>query len=331
MGATVEKFDPAHASEADLRAFYEVLSARYADDLPKWPAPTYEEFLLRLGTPFQGLGPSQTWVARLDDEIAGFADLWFPDWEHTVLIEITVHPRARRQGVGTAILRTLLPEIQAGGRTRIESRQPTRDSDGSRWAANRGFRTVNTAIFQSLKFAEVDSALWDVPVPPGYRLAQWTSRTPDDLLSSYATARNAIQDAPTGDQTVPSAQWTPDRVRAAEDDYLERGAEQRVVVAVHEASGAVAGMTELELHSDRPHRASQQETSVVPAHRGHGLGRCMKAHMIRWVRAERPAVTQILTGTGAENAHMARVNHSVGFVTVGEMVSVSASISELRL
>lgn len=324
MGVTVEKFDPTHAP-----AYHEVMCARYADDRPKWTPPTYEEVLFRLRTPFQGLGPAHRWSARLDGSLVGFGDLHFP-WDHTALVEIVVHPRARSRGVGTALLRALRPEVEDRGRAQIECWQITRDSEGARWAANRGFRTVNSSILQQLTLDEVDSELWDVPVPPGYRLVQWTGHAPDDLLESYSTARNAIHDAPTGDQTMPSPHWTPERTREAEQDYLDRGAEQRIVVAVDEASGAVAGMTELELHSGRPRRAFQQETSVVPAHRGHGLGRVMKAHMIRWVRSEKPELAEIATGTGAANTHMQRVNHSIGYVTIGDMVAVSARIAEVR-
>ncbi len=329
MGVTVEKFDPAHAPEADLRAYHEVMCARYADDRPRWTAPTFEEVLFRLRTPFQGLGSAHRWAARLDGDIAGFTELLVP-WDNAALAEIVVHPRARRQGVGTALLRALLPEVEAHGRTQVEGWQITRDSDAARWVANRGFRTVNANILQNLTFADVDSALWDVPVPPGYRLEQWTSHAPDELLESFSSARNAILDAPTGEWTVPRPQWTPETVRSSEEDYVQRGAEQRVVVAVHETSGAVAGMTELELHSERPHRAFQQDTSVVPAHRGRGIGRCMKAHMIRWVRSDRPELREIATGTSAENVHMARVNHSIGYVTIGEMIAVSAKIAEVR-
>lgn len=323
MGVTVEKFDRAHAP-----AYHEVMCARYADDHPKWTPPTYEEVLFRLRTPFQGLGPAHRWSARLDGALVGFADLYVP-WDHAALLEIVVHPRARSRGVGTALLRTLLTEVESRGRGQIEGWQITRNGDGARWAANRGFRTVNSSILQQLTLAQVDSELWHVPVPPGYRLVRWTGRAPDDLLESYSAARNAIHDAPTGAQTSPSPHWTPERTREAEREYLDRGAEQRVV-AVDEASGAVVGMTELELHSGRPHRAFQQETSVVPAHRGHGLGRVMKAHMLRWVRSEKPELTEIATGTSASNTHMQRVNHAIGYATIGDMIAVSAKITEVR-
>lgn len=328
MGATVEEFDPARATEAELRAFHDVMTARYADDRPRWVVPTYEELLFRLRTPFQGLGPPQRWVARLDDEIVGFAELVCPD--HTALAEIVVHPRARRRGVGAELLRTLLPEAGARGRTRIEAMQVTKDGDGARWASGRGFRTVNSMIVQQLELAG-DDALWHVPVPPGYRLTRWTGSAPDDLLESYSHARNAIHDASFGEQAWTSPRWTPERTREAEQDYLDRGAEQRVVVAVHEATDEVVGMTELELHPGRPRRAMQHETSVTQSHRGHGLGRCMKAHMVRWVRSDRPAVREIYTGTSAGNVHMARVNHSIGFETIGEMVTVNALVAEVRV
>ena len=126
MGVTVERFDAAQASETELRAFHEVTSAWYADDRPRWTAPTYEEVLFRLRTPFQGLGPSHRWSARLDGEIAGFAELLVPDtWEDVALLEIVVHPRARRRGVGSAVLRALLPEIEARGRSEVEGFIPT--------------------------------------------------------------------------------------------------------------------------------------------------------------------------------------------------------------
>ncbi|MET9232021.1 GNAT family N-acetyltransferase [Lentzea sp. NPDC003310] len=324
MGVTTEEFDP-----TDIQAYHEVMLARYADDRPKWTAPTLDEVRFRLRTPFQGLGPARYLATRLDGELVAFAGLNFPAWPDTAMAEIVVHPRSRRRGVGTALLRAVCAEFEARGLTSIECWQVTADGDGARWAENRGFRTINTMVLQGLAFAEADNALWDVPVPSGYRLAQWTGVTPDDLLASYALARNAIHDAPTGEQNTPSPTWTPVKVREAEQDYLSRGAEQRVVVALA-ADGSVAGMTELELHDERPGRAFQQETSVLPAHRGHDLGRAMKAHMIEWVRRDKPRLTRIDTGTSTENAHMQRVNRSLGFETIGDMISVNARIEELR-
>lgn len=62
-----------------------------------------------------------------------------------------------------------------------------------------------------------------------------------------------MRDAPFGEIDFQSPLWTPDRVREAEADLRALGVEQRVVVAVHEESGDVVGVTEVEI---QPHRAA---------------------------------------------------------------------------
>jgi mycothiol synthase len=101
------------------------------------------------------------------------------------------------------------------------------------------------------------------------------------------------------------------------------------VVAVHAATGAVAGLTDLELHPTRQDLGYQQYTVVVAGHRGHGLGRCVKSAMVRWIVDERPQITRIGTSTAAGNVHMIRVNHQIGFKTTRSMIDVEAEIDAL--
>jgi mycothiol synthase len=49
------------------------------------------------------------------------------------------------------------------------------------------------------------------------------------------------------------------------------------------------------------------------------------------VRSDRPQIREITTATAAANGHMARVNYSLGFVTTGAMIAVSAQIADLQL
>lgn len=67
--------------------------------------------------------------------------------------------------------------------------------------------------------------------------------------------------------------------------------------------------------------------TVVLAHRGHGLGRCLKAHMLRSLLAELPEINRIFTNVNAGNDHMIRVNRQVGFTTTGTTVAVRAVIA----
>jgi RimJ/RimL family protein N-acetyltransferase len=67
------------------------------------------------------------------------------------------------------------------------------------------------------------------------------------------------------------------------------------------------------VYQDRPELADQQDTAVLAAHRGHGLGAWMKAANLQWLTADRPLVKRVQTSNAAENEHMLRVNDQVGF------------------
>ena len=332
VGLAVESFDPEHASEGDLHAYYEVMVARQETDRPDEPRLTYEDVLGRLKNPFIGFGPVAYWVARLHGELVGLAIVYFMEEEssHIGLTEVIVHPRVRRRGIGSTMLRALLPELRARGRSFVETWQITAGSDGERFANALGFHTAHTVLYQALVIPETDSALWQQSVPPGYRVQQWTDAAPDDLVESFANAFTAMQDAPTGDLGFGEPEWNTQRVRAHEAELRQNNVELRVVVAVHEGTGEVAGLTQLELHPHRPYWAFQRDTAVVPAHRGHGLGLCIKAHMVRWLLADRPDLDRIYTTTGAGNAHMIRVNHQLGYRTVRTMIAVNRDLAELE-
>ncbi|CCH33426.1 hypothetical protein BN6_61750 [Saccharothrix espanaensis DSM 44229] len=325
----VELFDIGATTEEELRSVHRVVLAAQAVDRPDEVPVTFEALVGGLRSPPAGFGPRRYWVARRDSEIVAVAFVNLPDAEnsHLALVTITVHPRLRRMGIGTAFLRDLLPRLE--GRTVVEGWEITSGGAGEHWATSVGFRVVNTMVLQLLPVADVDRSTWDVPVPAGYRVQDWVGAAPGALLESFAHARNTLRDAPFGDIDFQAPLWNRDRVREAEADLRARGVEQRMVVAVHEESGDVVGVTEVEVRPHRPFWASQRETSVLGAHRGHGLGRCIKAHMARRLLADRPDIERFYTTTSADNAHMIRVNEAIGYRTVRTQVSVKQDVTVL--
>jgi mycothiol synthase len=147
----------------------------------------------------------------------------------------------------------------------------------------------------------------------GYRLHGWMDAAPEELIASYAEARPAIGDAPSQDMDWEDPDWTPQLVRDEEAEYVAAGQEHRVVVAVHESSGEVAGITALLIRPGDPDHARQLDTAVRKTHRGHGLGRAIKAEMMRRLVADRPGLARVSTQTAANNVYMAAVNHSIGY------------------
>ncbi|WP_431906631.1 GNAT family N-acetyltransferase [Nonomuraea jabiensis] len=238
--------------------------------------------------------------------------------------------KLRRQGIGTALLRRALSESPVAGRELVVGRGVTAGGDGEHWIRALGFTVVQRVALQVLRVPEVDPALWEVPVPPGHRLERWTGAAPGTLVESYARARGAIHDAPTGDSSYRHPHWSVPRVRQAEHDARRRGVEHWTVVIVHEASDAVVGLTELEIFPGMPDTAVQQDTAVVPGHRGRGLGRTVKAAMMRRLLAERPEIGLVVTNVDASNDYMTRLNHQLGYVTTRTMLTAEAACGALE-
>jgi len=315
---------------ADVDEHHELQRAASLVDHPQSPPPTREAVLARLRDPDVDLGEGLLWTARLDGRLAGFLTAHLPvdGNEHLTFARIVVHPSSRRQGIGSELLRTGADALRHRGRVIVEVSQVESNSPGARFVAARGFRTVNTSVVQTLEFSEVDPVIWDVEPPPGYRLVRWVGHAPEDLVESYAQARRAIADAPPGQSAFRVPDWTVERVRRLEAGYRQHGIERRVVVAVS-PSGAVVGVTELDLQPLRPELAAQRDTAVLAAHRGLGLGQAMKALMLRWITADKTALRRVWTSTASANQYMADVNHRLGFATVRRYSVVNRELAGL--
>jgi GNAT superfamily N-acetyltransferase len=323
-------FDVATATEDELTGYYELRRDVLLTDQPADPAPTYDAVVGRLRVPLQGWGDCRYWVARLDGRMVGSATVGFPAPvnRHQGRTEIVVHPDLRRRGIGTALLRAVLPALRDDARSVVEG-WTVKDTPGADWASGLGFREVRETALQCLVLADAGSDTLAVDPPPGYRLHRWPDRIPDGVLASYAAVRSAIADAPRGEASDQAARWSPQRVRAAEQDLRRAQVEHRVVAAVDEASGTVAAMTELDVYPHRPEFGYQGDTVVLAEHRGRRLGYCVKAGMLRWLLAERPGLERIYTSSAATNEHMLRVNREIGFAVFRRALEFEQDVDEV--
>ncbi|PWK80677.1 acetyltransferase (GNAT) family protein [Lentzea atacamensis] len=329
----VAPFELDQASRLDLEACYELWMAARAMDRPEDDvAYSYDDWLAAARQPAAGLGARGLWLARRDDEVVAMVVVFFLEAENSdvALTEITVAPNARRQGVGTAVLRAVLQQFEARGRGVVEGWDLTAAGPAHRWAESVGLREVKTTVAQWLRFADADLAAWEVPVPAGYRLRSWVGAAPEELVASYTRALSALRDAPSEESAVHYPEWTVDRMRSAEEEARDRGVERRVVVAVSEETGEVAAVTRLDLYSSVPTCGYQLDTVVVPSQRGNGLGLCVKAALIRLLRAERPEVDRVYTTANADNEHIIAINHRIGFRIERTTVAVKADTARLR-
>jgi len=219
----------------------------------------------------------------------------------------------RRRGVGTTLLGETLDRLRANGRRRLDSSVRV-GSPASAFATSAGARVTQIETPNVLDLATLDrTSLRPNAQPPSpYVLASWTDTCPDELVDAFAAAHAAMDDVPRGDEKHDDWIWTADRVRAHERRWAALGHTSLTTAAVHEPSGAVAGYTQL-LLTGRPTTAVQEDTGVVRAHRGHGLGLAVKSANLLALTEHHPTITTVVTWNAESNSHMLKVNEAFGF------------------
>ncbi|WP_222853510.1 GNAT family N-acetyltransferase [Fodinicola acaciae] len=236
-----------------------------------------------------------------------------PSREHLAELDVRVHPANRRTGIGSALLdRALSRGRELGRRTVIaEARDQT---PGASFLAARGFRPALTLLYARLALDSVDlpeiRALVERP-HDGYGLRAWTGAVPAELEESFAHARRAMDDMPTGDMDFGHVSWDVERVRAAAKAVAERGDVLHTVAAM--VDGSIAGFTEVVVPGSGEGDAQNYGTGVLPEHRGHGLGRWMKAASILRVRDRHPRLAGMLTDVAEQNTPMLAIVEALGY------------------
>jgi GNAT superfamily N-acetyltransferase len=185
------------------------------------------------------------------------------------------------------------------------------------WVAERGGTCGSVEQHNVTRLASLsrsDIAGLAAAVPSGYELVTFDTVCPEELMDAFVALNLTMNDAPRDDLTMEDWDMTPQRVRDWEAGLLARGHAQWNVLARCTATGELAGFNQLCVRPDWPECVENEDTAVVRAHRGHGLGLWIKAVNLLRVMDECPSAVCVETWNAASNTHMLRVNRRLGFV-----------------
>jgi GNAT superfamily N-acetyltransferase len=300
-------------SDTDVAAWHDVLATSVARDLPGEPMPTLDQVHGYLTTP--GLGSRHLlWVAPSEGRVTGVARLRLFDGSgraHLGEFAIHVHPDHRRRGIGTRLLKAVARAARDEKRRSLVV-EASSDTSGVPFLEASGFTCVLSLSLLLLSVPEAGGIEEIVRSEhPGYRLIRWLGVVPHELAQTFAAAKSAMGDMPTGEMDYGTTTWDTDRVRDMAEVVEKRGDTLLTVAAMR--GDTIAGFTELVIPVGDGSRAIQYDTAVISGHRGNGLGLWVKAAMLDWLRAEWPAVQEIETDNAEDNAHMLAVNKRLGF------------------
>jgi GNAT superfamily N-acetyltransferase len=331
----VREWDPRTAPAAEIESFLDAINAGFAADLPEdplWENGMLREYLCEVMPGERRI----SWVVQEEPTVDGQPGRILGH-THVLLLgdigvlEVLVHPTARRRGMGRKLIAT------AARRTYQE-----------------GFRSMGVEViggtpsvgfYESLgfgqEFAEVRSVLrlstvdWDAlgdmahGIGAGYRLEFCPGGPPEELIEAYAMAKAEVRDIDDGDLDLRPSSSDPQRLRDSLNCLHQRGMKPYIVLAIDEKTGVVAGLTEVVVPAQHPTRADQYDTIVGQEHRGYGLDRAMKARMLFELRSAEPKLSEVQTWNAQTNELMRAVNADLGFQADRDWYEYGVDVAEL--
>jgi len=307
---------------AARRAWHAVMEHAVRSDRPHALLTTYDAFEVVATSPSTYV--QRTWLQAVEgSEVVGVAELELPLEENRDLgwCEVDVLPGHRRRGIGRALWDAVVERARQDGRTRLGGELSVDLS-----VAGAGFAFA-TALGAVEKHRE-DHLLADLPVAPGqvdpaYELLTWRGRCPDEHREAYLAMRNQMNaDVPTGELDL-EVEVLDDARLAASEERLMKAYDVRVAAARRRSDGVLGGYSLLFV----PHGTRygwQDDTLVMPEHRGHRLGATLKRANYAGLPRD---VAEVHTWTAPDNTAMHRTNTGLGFRVVEHMYEVEAVIA----
>ena len=255
-------------------------------------APVGEQVLREL--PHQRTGHL---LAAEGDDILGYLNLTPGGDGADAMGELVVHPRARRRGIGTALLRTAAARERNAVRFWAHGTQP---------AARALADTLHLAVVREL--LQMRRTLQDLPepvAPDGLRIRTYAGASDDAELLRVNNAAFA---------------WHPEQGGWTEADLAERRLEPwfdpaGLFLAFAKDTGALLGFHWTKVHTDRPGLGEVYVVGVDPAAQGRGLGRILTQvgidHLAERLRGHDDA--EVMLYVEADNAAAVSTYRRLGF------------------
>ncbi len=318
---TIEEIDP--QDDVALRRFWETEAVAMMADRPFGVTRSWHAFR----------GPAQTespyyrhtyLVARLDGQVVGVCDIGFGTKDNLQLavLGISVPPECRRQGIGTHLYAEAEARCRDDGRTSLVGGcyENELGRSGVDFAHALGFETANQEdhFRCPLPMPEASKARLHALIERGsdeYDVVTWAKACPDEYVEAYCAMNTQMSnDVPIGEVDHTPVVHDEARLRSQEA-RMALGYTQLVAAARRRTDGVFGGYS-IVLIDPTTDYALQDDTLVMPEHRGHRLGLRLKLANLQIVESEYPGRTAIHTWSATDNAAMQRTNRTFGYVPV---------------
>ena len=331
MTIDIREVDP--HDEGALRAWWEVGRAATAGR-PGNPWPDWEQSRKALPAPNPERRTTML-LARSDGVVVGASMLMLYLCEnlHAAGIDVYVVPGRRREGIGTALLADLEARADAAGRSTILCEvfvPPGGSGPAAAFAEARGYAVASQESIKELDVDDYRARRNDLVASlrrdSAYQILTFDTVCPEAHLDSFGRLLGTLlAEIPLGELDLQDSEWTPERLRAAEQRQVSIGRHVLTALAIA-PGGSVAGASDVRVNEVAPTHGEVGITIVDPAHRGHGLGMALKLATHDLALATYPGCRSFTTSNADANAHMNAVNEALGYRSVESLLELQKKL-----
>lgn len=316
----IEVFDVDTATDEQLRQRYDLVCRVGTEMDPETPHSPFDAWVKHARTK-SDFHKVMRWSAFVDGELVAVANLHLDksgDNDHLCRGDIDVAPEHRRHGIGRALLGPIVDAAIADGRSVLIG-GTVQGHDSEQFLKAMGLEQKLLDRRSRLQLDQIPDGLldrWldDVPTKaPGYSLIEIESKCQPEYRERFIEVLNAMNDAPREGLDRNDEHVTLEQLDDWERQFEETGGKESCLVVLHDETGDFAGYSHISWEPELPQVLWQQGTAVKAAHRGHAIGRWLKAANLRKVMAENPEARFVDTWNAGSNKWMLAINDDLGF------------------
>lgn len=241
------------------------------------------------------------------------------DNEHIFWFEPDVLAEHRRRGIGRWLLARATEAAISAGTEILSGWTTSRAPAGELFA-----RAIDAEARQVNRESELDLTAvdwemvdrWVAEGPgraPGYALELTEGVYPESHYDDVIAWWEIMNTAPRDDLDWNDDHLTKERLAEWEAQFAASSGDRWEYIARHVESGECVGVSNVWFADWNPGVIHQGDTGVHPDHRGHALGKWLKASMLQKIRRERPQARLVRTGNAYSNDAMLGINNALGF------------------
>ncbi len=323
-GYSIKEFDPPNVEDDQFwDNFYSFYTKFVKDIHPNDPLTPKPRIVKSLKDPHPDYHINHWLVYTSDKEIVGWADNYIskethPAYDtnkHVAGCDTVILKEHRHNGLGTQLFRYHLKIVKKYNRTIIQA--GTSEESGHNFLRKFGGKEAIQGSENRLQMNEVDWSLMQQWIDDGperakeVNLERFVDVSDSDIEEYCVIYTETMNQQPFG-ELEGRVKETPDSRRQSEERHRKRGGKWTTLIS-REKNGRISGLTEVFYYPDKPSMLYQNLTGVKEEYRGKGLGKWLKATMLKWISEEYPDVKTIVTGNATTNAPMLSINQRMGF------------------